>query len=396
MKITKVSMLVVSVLLMVVPVGEAAGSHPIAQPLKDDFDLGVSSFAVERESLRIPTDHLVLGAEHILDQQCHNGGFGWEHADCSVTYHNITGPILLGVLGTYNHTRDPADLVGALNGGAFDLAYTYDNGEARFGSFTPTFMRLLASASGNTTFSDHAATGFFGALDAATYGPDDLDTAGWIAAVETHRSGVWVNLRAWEFHNLIETASILGQAGQTDLFEQAVLDGLMTLDNSDPDNVYSDIIGLAGAVQGLAFARRYTFPAISAPLHPGIHGIDNLEDLAAYLASLQNPNGSWYWHSNLVAPATGDEDVQTTAYAVMALLEIDVMTAASYQPATEVARNWIHSLQLPDGGFPQAPGSTENTEIEGEALTAIAAFDARIFVDGFETGDTTLWESVVP
>lgn len=388
--------LVFGVVLVMAPIGEAAGPHPIAQPLNDDFDLGVSSYAVERESFRIPTDHLVLGAEHIIDQQCHNGGFGWPHADCSATYHNITGPILLGVLGTYYHTRDLIDLVSALNGGAFDLAYTYDNGEARFGAFTPTFMRFLASASGNATFSDHASTGFFGALDAGTYGPNDLDTAGWIAAVEAGRTGQDVNLRSWEFHNLVETATILGQPGQAALFEQAILDGLDTLDNSDPANVYSDLIGVAGAVYGLASARRTSFPAISASLHPGVDGIDNLEDLAAYLASLQNLDGSWYWHSNLASPTTGDEDVQTTAYALLALLEVDVLTAADYQPATEAARDWILSLQLPDGGFPEGPGGNENTEVEGEALNAIAAFDARFFVDGFESGDTSLWDTVVP
>ena len=77
----------------------------------------------------------MLGTEHILDQQCHNGGFGWPHGDCSATYHNINGPILLGVLGTYYFTRDNGQLVGAVNGGAFDLTYLFDNGEARFSTW---------------------------------------------------------------------------------------------------------------------------------------------------------------------------------------------------------------------------------------------------------------------
>jgi len=127
-----------------------------------------------------------------------------------------------------------------------------------------------------------------------------------------------------------------------------------------------------------------------------VDGIDNIEDLAAYLASLQNLDGSWYWHSNLASPTIDDEDVQTAAYALLALLEVDVMTAASYQAATGSARGWIDSLQLPDGGFPEAPGGSENTEVEGEAVTAVAAFDSRIFVDGFESGVTDLWSSVVP
>jgi hypothetical protein len=377
-------------------IAQAGDSHPIARPYGGAFEVGEPSYPVERERADIPIDHLVLGTEHILDQQCQNGGFGWPHADCSVTYHHITGPILLGVLGTYYFTRDASHLVGAVNGGAFDLTYQYDNGESRFGVFTPIFMLDLALASKNTTFSTFVSTELFDELAAGTYSPDDFDTAGWIANIEAGRSGAFVNLLPWDFHTLIPAARVLGQPGHDVLFEQGVLDGLDTLDNSDPDNVYSDMIGLAGAVRGLAYARRYAFPAIVAPLYLGIDGIDNLEDLAAYLASLQNPNGSWYWQSNLAAPAVDDEDVQTTAYALLALLEVDIMTAVSYQGATESARDWIVSMQLPNGGFPEYLGGPENTEVEGEAVTAMAAFDAVFFVDGFESGNTDLWSSIVP
>ena len=377
-------------------VAQAGERHPIAQPYGGEYEVGEGSYPIERERATIPIDHLVMGAEHILDQQCHNGGFGWPHADCSATFHNITGPILFGSLGTFFHTRNDSYLVGPVNGGVFDLTYEYSNGESRFGSFTPMFLYVLSRASWNTTFSTHVTTELFDELYAGTYGPDDFDTAGWIASIETGRSGAWINLRPWEFQALINVASILGQPGQDALFEQGVLDGLNTLDNSDPDNVYSDIIGLAGAVRGLAAARSYSFPAIVAPLHPGIDGIDNLEDLAAYLASLQNPDGSWYWHSNLAAPGVGDEDVQTSAYALLALIDVNIMTAADYQPATESARDWILSMQLPNGGFPEYPGGEENTEVEGEAVTAMADFDAVLFVDGFEAGDTNLWTSVIP
>jgi hypothetical protein len=153
---------------------------------------------------------------------------------------------------------------------------------------------------------------------------------------------------------------------------------------------------VAAAVRGLASARRYSFPAISAPAHTGVDGIDSLEDLAAYLVSLQNPNGSWFWNSNLAAPAADDEDLQTTAYALLALLEVDVMTAASYRAATESARNYLLSMQLANGGFPEWPGGPENIEVEGEAVKAMADFDATLFVDGFESGTSDLWWDVVP
>ena len=53
-------------------------------------------------------------------------------------------------------------------------------------------------------------------------------------------------------------------------------------------------------------------------------------------------------------------------------------------------------MQLPSGGFPEWPGGSENTEVEGEAVNAIADFDATIFVDGLESGTTDLWTLVTP
>jgi hypothetical protein len=375
---------------------QAGDPRPVAQPWGGTFELGEPSYPMFWDDLRIPIDHLVLGADHIIDQQCANGGFGWPHGDCSETKHNITGPILLGVLAAYAHSSDGHHLAGALNGGAFDLVYTYDNGESRFSTFSAIFFHDLALWADNSTFSTHVSVKLFDELAAGTFGPDDFDTAGWIANIENGRSGALINLRPWEFHTLIPAADALGQPGQSELFEQAVLDGLGTLDNSDPGSVYSDVIGLAGGVRGLAAARRLVFPTISAPLHGGVDGLDSLEALAGYLASLQNPNGSWDWHSGLSDPTEADEDTQTTAYALLALLDADVVTAMSYQPATEAARNWIQTMQLPDGGYLMFPGGGENVEVEGEAVSAVAAFDARIFVDGFEAGDPGLWAVVAP
>ena len=140
MKKVVVTSLFCGLVLGVCMVAQAGDPRPIAQPYGDGFENGEWSFPIDRERAAIPIDHLVMGADHILDQQCHNGGFGWPHADCSATYHNITGPILLGSLGTFYHTRNDSFLVGPVNGGAFDLTYEYSNGESRFGSFTPMYL----------------------------------------------------------------------------------------------------------------------------------------------------------------------------------------------------------------------------------------------------------------
>lgn len=377
---------------------QEGAERPIARPFYDGLDIGVVSapLDIEWDPLRIPTDQLAAGADHILDQQCADGGFGWPHDDCSLTYHSLSSSIGFGLWAAYTLTADPWHLIGASNAGVFELSAEYDNGEARLGSVTPFFLLRLARATDNTTFSDFATDGLFDPLAAGTYGTDDLDTAGWIASIETIRSGMWVNLRAWDFHTLIPAAAALGQPGQDDLFEQAVLDGLATLDDTDANAVRNDLIGLAGAIRGLVFANRLTFPAIAAPDHSGINGFSTVAELVAFLAAHQNLDGSWYWHSNTVSPTTVDDDLQTTAYAVLALLEADNRVPQRYWDAIQLARNWLISMQLPNGGFPVRPGGSENTEVEAEVLTAVAAVDATIFYDDFESGDTTVWSTSVP
>jgi hypothetical protein len=314
-------------------------------------------------------------ADHIIGQQCGDGGWGWPHASCTTTYHNITAPICLGLLRAYSVTGDTNTLDAAIDGGDFDLLYQYTNGESRFGAFTAYFLWQLSLATSDSTYSNHAATDFFDELTAGTYGPDDLDTAGWIAAVEAGRTGTWVNLRPWEFNQLGVTADAIGNAGQKALFNQGVLDGLNTLDNTDPSTVYSDLIGLAGGVRGLALNGTTSFTAINSPNHSGINGISTLCALADKLVSYQNADGSWNWHSDLssLGGATeGDKDLQTTAYAVLALLAAEGQSCGPYTTEITEARAWLDSMQDTDGGFFSYPGGTHNVEAESEALDAMA------------------------
>jgi hypothetical protein len=362
------------VVLLAWHVAAAVAAQPgILKPFADDgipLDVGRPTGPVST----MLAVGIQAGADHIITDQCLNGGFGWwPHGDCTATYNNITGPICLGLLSAYTDTGDVDHLNAALAGGGYDLTSVYGNMEFRFGAFAPYFLWQLSLASGNPAYSTHAATYFFGELNAGTYGPGNLNTAGWIAAVQAGRTGAWVNLRPWEFHNLIPAATAIGVAGQDALFLQGVLDGLNTLDNTAPATVYSDLIGLAGGVRGLALNGTTSFTAISSPNHAGISGISTLQGLADMLASYQNPDGSWYWHSNLVGPTASDEDTQTTAYAVLALVAADPLVASDYSAAVQNARFWLFSMQLASGGFLSYPGGDQNTEVEGEALSAVSA-----------------------
>ena len=314
---------------------------------------------------------MAAAADHILATQCIDGGWGWPWNDCNATYTNITGPIGLGLLHAYGYTADLAHLDSAIAGANFDMLYTYGNGEYRFSTYKPAFLYTLSQVSGDNTYSNFAETEFFDELYNGTYGPSDYNTLGWIQSVQAGRTGTWVNLRPWEFSTLGWTAGIIGNTGQKDLFNQAILDGLNTLDNTDLYNVYSDIIGLAGGVRGLALNGTTSFTAINAPKHALIDGKTTLCQLADVLAGLQNGNGSWYWGSALSSPDYTDEDTQTTAYAILALIEAQAQGCGTYTTNIDAGRAWLWTMQdNSDGGFFSYPTGDKNNEVIGEATNA--------------------------
>ncbi len=373
------NMVIASVLATFLVGGTAlAGNRPAGViPFEGRPDAIDTSHASIASGLRGVGPGIQAGADHIASQQCPVGGFCWPHGNacCPTAPTNITGPIGLGLLHAHTITSDPAHLAAATLGGDYDLTVQYPNTEFRLGAFTAYFLWKLTAATGDTQYQDHAATAFYDELAAGTYGPSDYDTLGWIGAVEASRTGTWVNLRPWEFHNQIPAADVLGNAGQSAAFEAACLAGLNTLDNTDPSSVYSDLIGVAGGVRGLSFAGTTAFPAIVAPNHAGVNGLSTLQALADYLASQQNADGSWNWHSDLstLGGATEtDKDTQTTAYAILALLEADAHVASDYSSNIESGRAWLRTMQLLDGGFMSYPGGSENTEVEAEALNALA------------------------
>ena len=359
--------------------------HPIATAM-GGIVLKVDEINVKAWNPQIPDINVVHSAAiHISAQQCPDGGFGWPHNDCTATYNNITSPILQGIHKAWQQTDNNAYLGIMVNGGNFDLTSEFTNGDSRFYTASGLFLWDLSMASGDSIYKDFVDTSFFDELDANTYGPDDLDTAGWIASTVTNRQGAWVNLLPWEFASLPLIANRHCRTAQATLFEQAILDNLNNLDDTSPNTVYSDFIGVAGGVWGLAAVNRQNFPAIVAPLH-NINGFSSLKQLADFLVNNQNVDGSWYWHSNIATPTNSDKDTQTTAYAVLALIKANERLADDYLPAINLGQNFLESMQDQFGGFPSFPGGSENIEVESEALTALATVGVydRIYRSGLE------------
>lgn len=359
--------------------------HPIAAP-GGGYIIYVDSAAARIWDPQNPNVNAVQDAAiHIASQQCPNGGFGWPHNDCSATYNNITPPIMEGIHQAWRITNNAAYLGIMVDAGNYDLQATFPNAEAKFGVYTPEFMWNLSRNTGDSTYTDFIETSLFTELQNNTYGPDDLDDAGWVASVVTNRQGNWINLLPWEFRSLPLIAQRHCRPAQAAIYEQALLDGFNSMDDTSPSTVYNDIIGVAGGVWGLAATNRQTFPAINSPLH-AINGMTSIQQLADFLVSQQNPDGSWYWHSRLTSPSAAAKDTQTTAYAVMALIKANERLATDYLPTINLGQNWLESMQDQFGGFPTGPGGAENTEIEAEALAALATIGVydKIFSNNLE------------
>ena len=183
-----------------------------------------------------------------------------------------------------------------------------------------------------------------------------------------------MNLLPWEFHTLITATSSFGFGTQANQFRNALLDGLNTLDNTQPAAVFSDIIGLAGGVRGLAMSDVVSFAPIVSPNHALINGTESLCELARVLADLQNLDGSWNWHSDLSSlggAGETDKDTQTSAYAILALVEAQLDGCGPFPSELRAARAWLSTMQDVDGGFFSYPTGTHNIEVEGEATLAL-------------------------
>ncbi len=117
--IVRVGLLVTSVLPAAGPA--SAGGRAVvtpfggATPLEDTAVVSLGAAAARSVTLtpRQLLPILQSGADHIVVRQCADGGFGWPHDDCTATYHDITAPILLGVLHAHARTDDPSHLAAA-------------------------------------------------------------------------------------------------------------------------------------------------------------------------------------------------------------------------------------------------------------------------------------------
>ena len=300
------------------------------------------------------------GGDRLADLQNDDGGWDWPLDDgnpASASPTNTVGPISRGLAEAYVFTSHTDHLVALQDVGTFLLAKT--------NNFSPSDGYLAATLDevfGGTTYTDHVWNNFYAPLANGTYDRNGAgtayDTAGYVNLIRTNRSGAIANIAAWDIGiGLVGAASV---GADTTAWINGVKAEIDELNGAG----YYDVIGLAGAVYGLAYVGEDYDPTA------GEHAAaSNLNDLGAVLASYQISSGGFAWNSYYVIPNDGNETVQETAYAILALNMLD---RAGYLSVTQAAADYIESVQLGTGGWENYPSDGENNEVTGEALWGIA------------------------
>ncbi len=298
-------------------------------------------------------DALQAGGERLVEMQNTDGGWGWQLTGPSAS--NTIGPIATGLARGYWHTEDPSFTA------ALALTGDYLLGKTAFSTSDGYLAMMLDSVFGGTTYRDHLRTNFYDKLEAGTYDRKgtNYDAAGYVNFIRTNRSGTIANLAAWDIGMGLVGAAACGAD------TSAWIDGAKAeIDELDSSGYY-DVVGLAGALYGLAFVGEEFNP--TAGQHAAA---TSLADLAEILAGYQiASSGGFTWNANYLNPGEDNETTQETGYAILALNEVDRM---KYLDTIQDAADWLIGFQLATGGWMNYAGSSsENNEITAEAMWGI-------------------------
>jgi hypothetical protein len=189
---------------------------------------------------------------------------------------------------------------------------------------------------------------------------NSYDTEGLVDYIRNSRTGTQATLAAWDLGLNLVSAKL---ADVPDAELQYWIDGVKAEINELADDYY-DITGLAGAVYGLAFVGEDIDPT------GGMYADANsLSDLADILAGYQINGGGFAWDLSLLVD--GEQDMQTTAYAILALNEVD---RDKYLTQLQNAADYLLDYQLTNGGWPYYQtydAGSEYNEVTAEVISAI-------------------------
>ena len=257
-------------------------------------------------------DALHDGGLRLEALQNNDGGWDWPLNDGnpnSTSPVNTIGPIAMGLARGYWNSGDVSFQAALSNTGALLLTKT--------NNFSPSdgyLATMLDSVFGGSTYRDHVQANFYGPLAVGTYdrnGAGTLySTASYVQLIRDARAGLG-NLAEWDIGMGLVGAAACG-AGTA-----AWIDGVKAELNEHDSSAYYDVIGLAGALYGLALVDEDFDPTAG-----DLVSASDLNDLGDILAGYQIDNGGFAWNANYVIPNDSNETVQETGYAILALNQL--------------------------------------------------------------------------
>ena len=308
-------------------------------------------------------DVFQAGVDRLVMNQNGDGGWDWPFRDEDPAVSNapsVLAPTAMGLLEAYKRTGDPNHLAALQKVGTFFLS-------KRPGDITPEDGYLavaLDKVFGVTSYAKFVKENFYDALAAGTY-PYDID--GGALLVNTSRYIELLQQRHGGRSNLAAVDLGLGlyAAGLMGADTKAWIAGTKAEINKLRSEYLFDVLGLAAGVLGLASVGEDIDPTSG-----GYAMADSLADLAAILASYQLATGGFTWNGYMMEEDVGNEQVQETAFALLALGQFD---RDLYADSIRKGASYLESIQLPSGGWENFLGRGENDEVTGEALWAIGS-----------------------
>lgn len=303
-----------------------------------------------------------LGGQRLAEVQNIDGGWDWPVDDGDAlagSQSDTLGTIGLGLAHAYQQTRNPDLLESLARAGTLLLTKTDD-----FYANEGAFAKVLDSIFQTTIFSTHVRSSFYDKLAAGTYydaisDTADMTTAMYIQTKLDRYEGGQANAAAWDLGLSLYDAQCVG--ADTAPWLAAVKTEIDKLDNV----LGYDVLGLAGAVFGLAMAGQDYDPQAGA-----YASASNLADLAEILSGYQLQTGGFTFSSQFMEEGMDNETLQETAYATLAL---NAVNRERFWPTIQMATSYMAAVQLFTGGWENYNGDPigEDNLITSECVWSI-------------------------
>ena len=312
------------------------------------------------------------GADRLVETQNNDGTWEWANPDLDKTNgegacpSNIVGVTALGLLNAYQLSGDSRYLDAAKISGDAIVACGYDKDNDKYYSQDIEFLARLGEVTGDTTYTNKAVEimEYFMTQD-NRYCPDNGCTAAELAAFYQGRlsNPNDAGYTEWQLASWVRAAQLTGKTTWANDMINEINDDISGetpyFDITNTEQTYY-IIGLSGVISATGNT-----------------------DAIQKLVDIQNPDGSW------IDP---NGAVQDTAYAVMALMNIEETEGGICGPYyAEKGAMWLMNNQDVTGGWIESD-STEYTEVDSEAVQALYEFikDESPFCTDITTGSTAV------